>query len=75
MGKTNKPLMTRGKLALCFAALAIGAGLSLFRQWRATGIIDRQTIVVSMSTLAIGVALVFVVRWWANRPDRGRPDE
>ena len=67
--------MTPGKTVLCLAALAVGAGLSLARQWRAEGKLTTQSIIIAAVTMAMGVVILFTVRWWANRPERGERHE
>jgi hypothetical protein len=67
--------MTKGRFALCVAAVIVGALLQPIHEYRATGIISRLTVTIAAITFCIGLALVLAVGWWAIRPERGGSDE
>jgi type III secretory pathway component EscS len=75
MTSTQPKLMTKGKLALCLAAGAVGASVSLVREYRATGTVQTQSIVISLIVLCVCISIILVVGWWANRPESGASDE
>ena len=67
--------MTKGKFALCAAAVIAGASLQPIREYRTSGIVSRSTIIIAVVTLCLGFALVHAVGWWANRPEWGDSNE
>ena len=67
--------MTKGRFALCLAAVIAGASLQPIREYRAAGTISTLTIVIAAITFCIGLALVLAVGWWANRPEHGGSNE
>ena len=75
MTSTQPKLMTKGKFALCITAVAAGASISLVREYRATGTVGTQGIVISLIVLCVGISIVLAVGWWANRPESGAPDD
>jgi hypothetical protein len=68
-------LMTRGRYVLGTAAVIVGASLQPIREYRTGGIISRATVISAAIAFCLGLALVLVVGWWANRPERGDSDE
>ena len=68
-------LMTRGKFALCMAVVIAGTSLQPIREYRQAGTISTLTVVIAAITFCIGLAIVFAVGWWANRPERGGSNE
>jgi uncharacterized membrane protein len=68
-------LMTRGKFALCMAAVIAGTSLQPIREYRQAGTISTLTVVIAAITFCIGLAIVFAVGWWANRPECGGSNE
>jgi predicted Na+-dependent transporter len=75
MSAKQPKLMTKGKFALCLAAVIVGASLQPVREYRATGAVSTQTGVIAAITFCIGLAIVLAVGWWANRPERGGSNE
>jgi uncharacterized membrane protein len=67
--------MTKGRFAVCVAAVIAGTSIQPIREYRAAGTITTVTIVIAAITLCIGLALVLAVGWWANRPERGGSNE
>jgi uncharacterized membrane protein len=67
--------MTKGKFALCAAAVIAGASLQPIREYRTSGIVSKSTIIIAAVALCLGLALVFTVGWWANRPEWGDSNE
>ncbi len=68
-------LMTKGKFALCIAAVMVGAALQPVREYRASGIVTKSTVISAVIGFCLGLALVLAIGWWANRPERGGLDE
>lgn len=75
MGSSTPKLMTKGKLILCIVAVLFGSSLSLIREFRATGTVITQSIVISVITFCVGLAIVSAVGWWVNRPKSGGSNE
>jgi hypothetical protein len=67
--------MTKGRFALCAAAVTVGASLQPIREYHTSEIVSRSTIIFAAVAFCLGLALVFAVGWWANRPERGDSNE
>ncbi len=62
-------LFTRGKFFLLFLAILSGPSLFIIREYRAKGSVSGVTLVASAATLVIGLIIVVVVGWYANKPE------
>jgi len=67
--------MTKGRFAVCMAAVIAGTSLQPIREYRAAGTVSAQTTVIAAISFCIGLAIVLAVGWWANRPERGGSNE
>jgi hypothetical protein len=63
-------LFTWKKLLIVVPAILIGASMSLIREYRSTGNIETQSIVISVITVLAGLIIVAVVAWWANKSEK-----
>ncbi len=72
--RTQPKLMTRGKLAVMILACVVGASLSPIREYRATGSVQTQSVVISLIVFGVCLAIALAVGWWANRPESGDRD-
>lgn len=52
------------------SAAAIGASLSLYREYRDTGSVQPSSIVISSVVFCIGLGIIAAVFWYANRPEK-----
>jgi hypothetical protein len=75
MSAASSKLMTKGKFALCLIAVTIGAALQPIREYRATGIVSGLTTAIVVVVFCIGLAMVLVIGWWANRPEHEDSDD
>jgi uncharacterized membrane protein len=67
--------MTKGRFAVCMAAVIAGTSIQPIREYRAAGTVSTQTAVIAAISFCIGLAIVLAVGWWANRPERGGSNE
>jgi len=67
--------MTKGRFAVCMAAVIAGTSLQPIREYRQGGAISAVTVVIAAISFCIGLAIVLAVGWWANRPERGGSNE
>jgi hypothetical protein len=63
-------LFTRGKVILILGALIVGATLGIVREYRADGRVSGVTIGASAAALAIGLAILYVMAWYGNKPEK-----
>jgi hypothetical protein len=75
MKPANSKLMTRGRFALLCVGVAIGSSILPIRKYRETGRVDRTTVIISVVTLVVGIAIISAIAWWANRPESGASNE
>ncbi len=59
---------------IMLSALFVGSGLSLYREHRNTGALETSSLVISIITFLVGVAICGGVSWWGNRPERRRQE-
>ena len=62
--------MTKGKFFIMLCALLVGASLGILREYRAKGNVSPATIGASVGTFVIGVVIVAVIGWYANKPEK-----
>jgi len=67
--------MTKGRFALCLAAVIVGASLRPIREYRTAGTVGIETAVIAAITFCVALSIVLVIGWWANRPERGGSNE
>lgn len=75
MSAKQPKLMTRGKFTLVLALLLVGASLQPVREYLATGTISTVTAIAAAIAFCVGLAMLLVMGWWANRPERGGTNE
>ncbi len=63
-------LVTAKKLAIMILAIVVGVGWYAYRYYRQKGRIDGVLIFSAVTSLVIGIAIVAIMAWWANRPER-----
>jgi hypothetical protein len=71
--KAKRPqpkLFTRGKFFIIFIAILLGPSLFIMREYRARGSVSGGTLVASGMTLVIGLIIIVVIGWYANKPER-----
>jgi len=51
-------------------AIVVGVGWYAYRYYRQKGRIDGVLIFSAVTSLVIGIAIVAIMAWWANRPER-----
>lgn len=71
MTKPPIKLFTAKTWAAMLTALLAGSSLPLYREYRATGMVKVSSLVISLITFLVGVAICSVVAWWGNRPEKG----
>jgi hypothetical protein len=74
MADAPKKLMSRKQLAFGMAIVAVGANLSLVREYRDTGAIATESIVISAIATPLFMCIVAGVYWYANKPEERRDD-
>jgi hypothetical protein len=70
MANSSKRLVTWKQWVLALSAAAIGASLSLYREYRDTGSVQPSSIAISALVFCIGLGIIAVVFWYANRPEK-----
>ncbi len=71
--KAKRPqpkLFTRGKFIILFIAILFGVFLFIIREYLAKGSVSGVTIGASVTALVIGLIIIVVVGWYANKPER-----
>lgn len=63
-------LFARGKFFILFIAILFGVLLFIIREYLAKGSVSGVTIGASVMTLVIGLIIIVVVGWYANKPER-----
>jgi len=63
-------LFTGGKFIIPFIAILFGVFLFIIREYLAKGSVSGVTIGASVTTLVIGLIIIVVVGWYANKPER-----
>jgi VIT1/CCC1 family predicted Fe2+/Mn2+ transporter len=63
-------LMTRGKFFISFIAIFFGVFLFIIREYLSKGSVSGVTLVTSGMTLVIGLIIIVVIGWYANKPER-----
>ena len=68
---SNRPmrLVTWKHWILAISAAAVGASLSLYREYSDTGDVRASSIVVSAVVFCLALGLIAAVFWYANRPE------
>jgi len=69
MADSPKKLVTWKQWVLALSAAAVGASLSLYREYRDTGSVQAGSIVLSMFVFCVGLGIIAAVFWYANRPE------
>lgn len=69
MADSPKKLVTWKEWALALSAAAVGASLSLHREYRATGSVQAASIVFSVVAFCVALGIIAAVFWYANRPE------
>ena len=68
--KRLKPkLVTRGKFFLALMAILLGSSLLLVREYLAKGSVSALTLGASLAALVIGLIILVVLSWYANKPE------
>ena len=67
--------MTKAKFALCMVALTVGSSLQPIREYWTTGTVSRFMIAGAVAAFCVGLVMVLVMTWWANRPEHKDSDE
>jgi uncharacterized membrane protein len=71
--KAKRPqpkLFTRGKFFVLLIAIIFGSSLSIIREYRAQGSMSGVTLAAAAAALVIGLIIVVVMRWYANKAER-----
>jgi hypothetical protein len=55
---------------LALSAAAVGASLSLYREYRDTGTVQKGSIAFSLVVFCVGSGVIAAMFWYANRPER-----
>jgi hypothetical protein len=63
-------LFTRGKFFILFIAILFGSSLSIIREYRAKGSVSGITLGASLAAFVIGLIILVVMSWYANKPER-----
>jgi len=63
-------LFTRGKFFILFIAILLGPSLFIIREYEIKGSVSGVTLVTSGMTLVIGLIIIVVIGWYANKPER-----
>jgi Na+-transporting NADH:ubiquinone oxidoreductase subunit NqrD len=63
-------LFKRGKFFLPFIAILFGASLLIIREYCAKGNVSGLTIAASVAAFVIGLIILLVMGWYANKPER-----
>lgn len=69
MADGQKKLVTWKQWALALSAAAVGACLSLYREYRDTGSVQAGSILLSAVVFCVGLGIIAAVFWYANRPE------
>jgi Na+/citrate or Na+/malate symporter len=62
--------MTKGKFFIMLCVLLVGASLGILREYRAKGNVSPVAIGASVGAFVIGVVIVAVIGWYANKPEK-----
>lgn len=63
-------LFTRGKFFILLIAILFGSSLHIIRDYRAKGSVSGVTLGASATAFVIGLIIIVVVGWYANKPER-----
>jgi hypothetical protein len=63
-------LFTRGKFFIVFIAILFGSSWSIIREYRVRGSVSGVTLGASLTAFVIGLIIILVMRWYANKPER-----
>lgn len=63
-------LFTKGKFFIMLAALLVGASLGTIREHHAKGSVSGVTIGASIGAFVIGLIIIVVMGWYANKPEK-----
>jgi hypothetical protein len=68
-----KPLkpkpFTSGKFLISFIAILFGSSWSIVREYRCEGSVSGATIGASVTAFVIGLIILVVLGWYANKPE------
>jgi hypothetical protein len=63
-------LFTSGKFFILFIAILFGPSLFIIREYRAEGRVSGVTLGASVAALVIGLIILVVMGWYANKPEK-----
>ncbi len=72
MANSSTKLVNWKTWAILVPASAIGASLSLFRQYRDTGRVQPGSIAIAIFTFCVAIGIAAAVARYANRPEKER---
>jgi|GEM_PF-2838708 len=61
-------LFTRGKIIISILAVCIGVGIYAFKYYSQKGYVDSTLVISVIFSLVIGMAIIAIMAWWANKP-------
>ena len=70
MTDAPKKLVTWKNWVLALLAAAVGASLSLYREFRDTGTVRASSVILSVFVFCVGLGIIAAVFWYANRPEK-----
>jgi len=68
--KPQPKLITKGKFYLLLGSLLVGASLGVIREYRTRGSVSAVTVGSSIAAFVIGLAIISVIGWYANKPEK-----
>jgi hypothetical protein len=68
--RPHPKLFARGKFFIFFIAILFGSSLSIIREYRAKGSVSGVTLGASVAAFVIGLIILVVMGWYANKPER-----
>jgi hypothetical protein len=63
-------LFTRGKFIILFIIILFGSSLSMIGEYLIKGSVSGVTLGASITAFVIGLIIIVVIGWYANKPER-----
>jgi hypothetical protein len=67
--KGKQKLFTSGKFFLSFVAILVGSCLFIIREYLTKGRVSGVTLGASVLAFVIGLIILIVLAWYANKPE------